>query len=186
MPRLWLPTVYCIALHVQSGCSSRFLSTCGLYAALHYLSTVIKSYYILLSYVSLAVSVNLITTWISFTACNGITLLHHFSNHCADSVWSPPEVGDTVKMHWGTFIAAAYCVKRPACLHVCSQSDDFKQVMEALLEPVNKVGLEKLSQTRCASKMNRGDLWEVRKAFRTILQVKDAGNEACVKEEEFW
>lgn len=67
-----------------------------------------------------------------------------------------------------------------------ASSDDFKQVMEALLEPINKVCLEKLSQTRCASKMNRDDLREVRKAFRTVLQVKDAGDEAFVKEEELW
>lgn len=67
-----------------------------------------------------------------------------------------------------------------------ASSDDFKQVMEALLEPINKVCLEKLSQTRCASQMNRGDLRDVRKAFRTILQVKDAESDAFVKEEEFW
>ena len=67
-----------------------------------------------------------------------------------------------------------------------ASSDDFKQVMEALLEPVNKICLEKLSQTRCASKMNRDDLRDVRKAFRTILQVKDDESNAFVKEEDFW
>ena len=65
-------------------------------------------------------------------------------------------------------------------------SDDFKRVMEALLEPTNKVCLEKLSQTRCASKLNRDDLRAVRNAFRTIHQVKDAENSAFVKQEEFW
>ena len=65
-------------------------------------------------------------------------------------------------------------------------SEDFKHVMEALLEPINKVCLEKLSQTRCASKMNRADLQIVRKAFRTILQVKEAENNAFVRQEEFW
>lgn len=64
-------------------------------------------------------------------------------------------------------------------------SEEFKQVM-ALLEPINKVCLEKLSQTRCASKINRDDLRDVRKAFRTILQVKDAESNAFVKEEEVW
>jgi len=65
------------------------------------------------------------------------------------------------------------------------RSEEFKQVMEALLEPINKVCLEKLSRTRCASEINRDDLQDVRKAFRTILQVKDADNDAFVKE-EFW
>ena len=67
-----------------------------------------------------------------------------------------------------------------------ASSDDFKQVMEALLEPINKVCMEKLSQTRCASKINRDDLRDVRKAFRTILQVKDAESNAFMQEEEFW
>jgi len=58
--------------------------------------------------------------------------------------------------------------------------------MEALLEPINKICLEKLSQTRCASRMSRDDLRDVKKAFRTILQVKDAESDAFVKEEEFW
>lgn len=65
-------------------------------------------------------------------------------------------------------------------------SDDFKQVLEALLEPINKACLEKLSQTRCASEMNRDDLQDVRKAFRTQLQVKDAENSAFAQQEEFW
>ena len=67
-----------------------------------------------------------------------------------------------------------------------ASSDNFKQVVEALLEPIKKVCLEKLSQTRCASKINRDDLRHVRKAFRTILQVQDAESNAFVKEEEFW
>ena len=53
-----------------------------------------------------------------------------------------------------------------------ASSDDFKQVVEAMLEPISKVCLEKLSQTRCASKINRDDLRDVRKAFRTILQIQ--------------
>ena len=65
-------------------------------------------------------------------------------------------------------------------------SDDFKRVMEALLEPIIKVCMEKQSQTRCASDMNRDDLHDVRKAFRTMLQIKDAENNAFVKQEEFW
>ena len=34
--------------------------------------------------------------------------------------------------------------------------------------------------------MNRADLQVVRKAFRTILQVKEAENNAFVRQEEFW
>lgn len=34
--------------------------------------------------------------------------------------------------------------------------------------------------------MSRDDLRDVKKAFRTILQVKDAESDAFVKEEEFW
>ncbi|KAL0056155.1 hypothetical protein WJX82_008246 [Trebouxia sp. C0006] len=56
-----------------------------------------------------------------------------------------------------------------------ASSDDFKQVVEAMLEPISKVCLEKLSQTRCASKINRDDLRDVRKAFRTILQIQGGG-----------
>ncbi|DBA99615.1 TPA: hypothetical protein ACH3X3_012183 [Trebouxia sp. C0006] len=44
-----------------------------------------------------------------------------------------------------------------------------------MLEPISKVCLEKLSQTRCASKINRDDLRDVRKAFRTILQIQGGG-----------
>lgn len=72
-----------------------------------------------------------------------------------------------------------------ACMSAAS-SDDFKQVVEAMLEPISKVCLEKLSQTRCASKINRDDLRDVRKAFRTILQIHGAESDAFVKEEEFW
>ena len=71
-----------------------------------------------------------------------------------------------------------------ACMFAGS-SEDFKRVMEAL-EPISKVCLEKLSQTRCASNMNTDDLRDVRKAFKTILQVKDAENDAFVKQEEVW
>lgn len=65
-------------------------------------------------------------------------------------------------------------------------SDDFKRITEALLKPIIKVCMEKPSQTRCASEMNRDDLCDVRKAFRTMLQIKDAENNAFVKQEEFW
>ena len=67
-----------------------------------------------------------------------------------------------------------------------ASSDDFRQVVEAMLEPISKVCLEKLSQTRCASKINRDDLRDVRKAFRTILQIQGAESDAFGKEEEFW
>ena len=67
-----------------------------------------------------------------------------------------------------------------------ASSDDFKQVVEAMLEPISKVCLEKLSQTRCASKINRDDLRDIRKAFRTILQIHGAESDAFLKEEEFW
>lgn len=73
-------------------------------------------------------------------------------------------------------------------MHACAagSSDDFKRVVEALLEPIKKVCLEKLSETRCASNINRDDLRDVRKAFRTILQVKDADNDALVRQEDCW
>lgn len=57
--------------------------------------------------------------------------------------------------------------------------------MEAL-DPINKVlnniCSEKLSETRCASTITRDDLRDVRKAFRIILQVKDAENFDSVKQ----
>ena len=65
-----------------------------------------------------------------------------------------------------------------------ASSDDFKQVLE-LLVPIHKICLEKLSQTRCASNINRDDIRDVREAFGAILHVKDAEIDAFVKE-EFW
>ena len=74
-----------------------------------------------------------------------------------------------------------------ACLSAAS-SDDFKHIMEALLKPISKACLERLSQTRCASQMNRDNLRDVRRAFRIVLQIKDhdAESGAFVKEEESW
>ena len=65
-------------------------------------------------------------------------------------------------------------------------SEDFKQVVESLLERISRVCIEKLSQTRCASKINKDDLQDVRVAFKTILQVKDPENDAFVKCEDYW
>ena len=65
-------------------------------------------------------------------------------------------------------------------------SEDFKQVLESLLEPIRKVCMENLSQTRCASKITRDDLQDVRVAFKTILWVKDFENDAIVKCEDYW
>lgn len=56
-------------------------------------------------------------------------------------------------------------------------SDDFKRTMEAL-EPISKVCLAKLSETRCASTINTNDLRDVRKTFNMNLQVKDADKDA--------
>ncbi len=56
----------------------------------------------------------------------------------------------------------------------------------ASTEQIKKLCLERLSMTRCASKISRDDLREVRHAFRIILQVKDADQDEFVRHEEFW
>ncbi|DBB02901.1 TPA: hypothetical protein ACH3X1_013504 [Trebouxia sp. C0004] len=64
-------------------------------------------------------------------------------------------------------------------------SENLKLVLEAL-EPIKQVCTERLSQTRCASNISKSDLQEVRDAFNTRLQVKNALGQPPLKEEEFW
>lgn len=70
--------------------------------------------------------------------------------------------------------------------------EDMIQIVASLLEPLSKACAERLShetdQTRCASKISKNDLRDVRDAFKAILQVKDAENDAFEREncEESW
>ena len=58
-------------------------------------------------------------------------------------------------------------------------------MLEAL-EPIKQACADRLSLTRCASDISRSDLHEVRGAFRTNLQVKNAQDQPPLHEEELW
>lgn len=77
------------------------------------------------------------------------------------------------------------CQMQRKHFHVAGESDEFKQI-KALLEPISKVCLERLSETRCASDISRDDLQSVRDAMRTLLQEKEPDLNIFTKPEEYW
>lgn len=61
------------------------------------------------------------------------------------------------------------------------RSEDFRRALESYLRPIKQLCEEKLSQTRCASRISKGDLKDVRDAFRGSIPGQGCW-EGCVYE----
>lgn len=67
---------------------------------------------------------------------------------------------------------------------VCAPSERLDEVL-ALLKPLSKASMDRISETRCASTISGIDLFQVRDALNTCLEVENP-DEDPFEREEFW